>query len=97
MEKDKGSIAFLGMSDPSLNAAGSFSGYSTIPWGTHSPCTGFPPGTCNQTGLVSYGVFSQTTTSGGTISGQYATQWSVPAVGFESSVSAILTSSQWHH
>lgn len=97
MEKDKGSIAFLGMSDPSLNAAGSFSGYSTIPRGTASPCTGFPPGTCNQTGLVSYGVFSQTTTNGGTISGQYATQWSVPAVGFESRVSAILTSSQWHH
>ena len=95
-ERDRGSIAFFGMSDPSLDAAGWFSGFSTIPRWTSTPCTGFPPGTCNQTGLESYGVFSQTTTSGGTISGQYTTQWSVPAVGFESIVSATLTSSQWN-
>lgn len=98
-ERDRGSIAFLGMSDPSLDAAGSFSGYSTIPQGTAVPCTGtgFPTGTCNQTGLKSSGAFSQTTTNGGTILGLYTTQWTVPAVGFESSVFATLTSSQWHH
>jgi hypothetical protein len=91
-ELDAGSIAFLGMSQPSLNAAGGFVGRSTIPAGTACPPElGFPPGTCQLTGFASKGVFSMTNALGGDLKGSYSTTWTVPAVAFSSTVSATLS------
>jgi hypothetical protein len=90
-ELDKGSIAFFGMSNPALDAYGTFTGRSTIPLGTPCPAElGFPPGTCQVTGFSSSGVFSQSTALGGSVTGSYATTWIAPAVAFTSVVSAVL-------
>jgi len=90
-ESDKGSIVFAGMSVAALNAAGTFSGESTIPHGIDcSGLFGFPPGTCQFTGFHSDGDFSQKNGSGGKITGEYLTEWSVPAVAFTSTVTATL-------
>jgi len=96
-EFDHGSIAFSGMSNPALNALGSFFGHSTIPTGSSIACPGFPPGTCNLTGLQSNGFFSMNTASDGTMLGQYSTAWTTPAVAFSSSISAILIAHHGHH
>jgi hypothetical protein len=91
VEEDQGTIAFLGMSDPSLNAAGQFEGSSIIPAGSDcSAAFGLPPGTCQLTGFSSQGEFSQSAALGGSIHGEYSTQWTVPAVAFTSTVSATL-------
>jgi hypothetical protein len=90
-ELDHGSIAFVGMTPTSLDALGTFTGRSTIPAGTPCPAyLGFPPGTCQLTGFGSSGVFSMTTASGHSITGKYSTDWTVPAVAFDSTVSATL-------
>jgi hypothetical protein len=89
-EEDQGSIAFFGMSNPALNALGTFTGHSTIPVGSSLPCPGFPPGTCNLTGLTSSGEFSMKTGAGGMISGRYGTLWATPAVAFSSTISGFL-------
>ena len=89
-EMDRGSIAFFGMSDPALNSLGGFVGHSTIPKGSAVQCPGFPQGTCSLTGLESSGVFTQKTAFGGAIFGKYATDWTVPAVLFSSTISASL-------
>ena len=86
VEMDVGMISFFGMSDPSMNAAGYFVGHSMIPTSPSVPCDGFPPGTCSLTGLKSAGVFFQKTAGGGSLIGKYATEWTVPAVGFGSLV-----------
>jgi len=90
VEFDHGSIAFFGMSSSSDDASGTFIGFSAIPHGSTLACSGFPPGTCFETGLQSSGVFSQTTVSGQWLSGTYSTSWNVPAVTFTSSVSGTL-------
>jgi hypothetical protein len=91
VEEDQGTIAFVGMSDPSLNAVGQFEGRSVIPPGSDCPTSfNFPPGTCQLTGFSSQGEFSQDTALGGSIHGEYSTQWIVPAVAFTSTVSASL-------
>jgi hypothetical protein len=91
-EVDSGSIMFVGMSDPTLNAAGQFTGLSIIPAGTPCPASiPFPPGTCQLTGFTSSGDFSQTTALGHAIAGHYNTVWIVPAVAFSSTISATLT------
>ncbi len=89
-ELDHGSIGFLAMSPATLNALGTFSGRSTIPPGDPCPAAlGFPAGTCTITGLLSSGVFSQSTALG-TIMGKYDTTWSAPAVAFGGVVTATL-------
>jgi hypothetical protein len=90
-ESERGSIVFAGMSDPLLNAAGKFSGESTIPAGVDcSGLLGFPPGTCQITGFHSDGHFSQTNGLGNRIKGDYSVEWTAPAVLFTSTVSATL-------
>lgn len=89
-EEDHGSIAFFGMSNPALNAAGTFKGGSMIPRGSSVPCPGFPQGTCNLTGLKSLGFFTTTTATNGVFSGLYVTLWATPAVAFSSSVTGSL-------
>ncbi|MDA4121358.1 MAG: hypothetical protein OK404_03000 [Thaumarchaeota archaeon] len=90
-EIDRGTIAFLGMSDPSLNAAGKLDGRSTIPPGADcSAAFGLPPGTCQLTGFSSDGHFRMSTDLGGSIKGDYHTDWTVPAVAFSSTVSGSL-------
>jgi hypothetical protein len=89
-EQDQGSIAFFGMSNPALNAAGTFKGGSIIPMRSSVPCPGFPPGTCNLTGLKSLGFFTTTSASNGVFSGVYVTLWTTPAVAFSSSVTGSL-------
>jgi hypothetical protein len=100
-EMDQGSILFAGMSNPALNGAGYFFGHSTIPAETSaSGCSelfGFPAGTCNETGLQSFGVFSMSMVQGGMLLGQYATTWQSPALEFSSSVSAFLSGPPGHH
>jgi hypothetical protein len=92
-EVESGTIALVGMTPSTLNATGHFSGRSTIPLGTPCPdVLGFPPGTCQLTGFQSAGEFSMDLASGGSISGSYATSWTVPAVAFTSSVSATVSS-----
>jgi len=92
-EVDSGNIAFSEMSISSLDATGSFSGFSTIPQGSPCPSTyGLPPGTCSLTGFNSIGFISQLTSSNGNIQGTYKTIWTVPAVAFTSTVVATVRS-----
>ena len=87
-ELDRGSIAFAS-STAAVNAAGTFTGSSTIPAGTPCPSSlGFPPGTCQITGFSSAGTFAQTNSLGGSIVGKYSTAWIAPAVAFTSTVQA---------
>lgn len=94
IEMDQGAISFFGMSNPALNGLGAFVGYSVIPAGSSVACPGFPPGTCNLTGLESSGTFTMATESGAVLTGQYTTVWATPAVVFSSSIMAYLHS---HH
>jgi hypothetical protein len=88
-ESERGTITFSGMSNPLLNAAGKFSGESTIPQGFDcSGLLGFPPGTCQITGFHSDGHFSQTNGLGNRIKGDYSVEWTAPAVAFTSTVTA---------
>jgi hypothetical protein len=89
-ESERGTIAFAGMSDPTLNAAGKFSGRSTIPAGVDCGLPMFPPGTCQITGFHSDGHFSQTNGSGERIKGEYDVEWTAPAVMFTGTVTATL-------
>jgi len=90
-ESDRGTITFSGMSNPMLNAAGKFSGESTIPLGVDcSALLGFPPGTCQITGFQSNGHFSQKNALGNKIEGDYSVEWTAPAVAFTSTVTATL-------
>jgi len=95
-EVDQGVISFFGMSNSALDGVGAFFGHSIIPSGSAVACPGFPPGTCNLTGLQSSGFFSMTTASGGSILGQYSTTWATPAVAFSSNISGLLSSPHHH-
>lgn len=97
IEFDYGAISFFGMSNPALNGVGSFSGISTIPWGSGVACPGFPPGTCNLTGLQSSGAFSMITASGAMIVGHYSTTWAIPAVAFTSNITGNLGTPRHHY
>jgi hypothetical protein len=96
IEMDHGAIYFFGMSNPVLDGLGVFMGYSTIPMGSSVACPGFPQGTCNLTGLESFGVFTMNMASGGVLSGRYTTVWATPAVVFSSNISAFLRSHRGH-
>jgi hypothetical protein len=90
METDQGLITFE-MNNTAYNAAGTFGGFSTIPRVPTIPC-GSLGGLvfCTETGLGSVGYFSQATAGGMTLSGSYATTWTVPAFAFTSSVTGML-------
>ena len=90
IELDRGAISFFSMSVPAYDAAGTFGGVSKIPRSGGVPCPGFPAGTCFLTGLVSSGLSFQKTAGGMTLTGQYATTWTVPAVAFSSKVTGTL-------
>ncbi|HEV2225839.1 MAG TPA: hypothetical protein VGR56_03430 [Nitrososphaerales archaeon] len=92
-ESERGTIAFVGMSDATLNAAGKFSGESTIPQQgiDCSSMTGLP-GTCLITGFHSDGHFSQKNALGNRIKGDYSVEWTTPAIAFTSTVTANLGS-----
>jgi hypothetical protein len=90
-ESDRGTFVFAGMSDPLLNAAGKFSGESTIPQQgiDCSSVTGLP-GTCLITGFHSEGHFSLKNALDNRIKGDYSVEWTAPAVAFISTVTANL-------
>ena len=89
-ETDSGVIGFTSMNVSEFDSVGTFLGTSKIPKQGGTPCVGFPAGTCFVTGLTSSGMFRQTTASGDTLMGSYATTWTSPAVGFSSVVAANL-------
>jgi len=82
-EFDTGTIAFVGMSDPTLNANGWFLGHTSFNLAGSFDCSsefGLPEGTCTATGATSHGAFWM---SGGQkidITGTYYTVWSVPSL-----------------
>ena len=81
-ESDAGSIAFAGMSDPTLNAHGGFLGHTTFTLAGGFDCSSefhLPEGTCTATGATSNGSFLMGG-SGVTITGTYHTIWSVPSL-----------------
>ena len=93
MESDRGNIAFVGMSDPILNAQGKFSGHTTFTLSGSFDCVpefdpyvfqflGFhmPHGTCTATGATSNGSFRMNGGQNTLISGSYQTAWSVPSL-----------------
>ncbi|HKT21463.1 MAG TPA: hypothetical protein VJR06_02400 [Nitrososphaerales archaeon] len=82
---DQGSITFTGMSQRGLNAVGTYTGSDIIPTTGAIDCSAYTgvTGTCTETGFTSTGTFSA-----GQIKGGYSTQWSVPALGFYSTINA---------
>jgi hypothetical protein len=81
-EFDAGTIAFAGMSDPTLNAHGGFLGHTTFTLAGGFDCSSefqLPKGTCTATGATSDGSFLMGG-SGATIVGTYHTIWSVPSL-----------------
>ncbi len=88
-EKDSHTIAFNGMSDPVLNAKGTFSGLTAFTLAGSFDCAdpgspvffpGLPEGTCTATGASSAGTFQMVGAQGAKIGGTYNTQWSVPSL-----------------
>ena len=88
-ESDSGSIAFAGMSDPSLNANGRFSGQTSFTTAGSFDCAtpnpilyfpGLPDGTCTATGATSNGSFHMNGAQDLLISGSYVTGWSTPSL-----------------
>jgi hypothetical protein len=92
-ESDFGSIAFVGMSNPSLNAYGGFVGHTTFSLANSYDCAsefGLPEGTCTATGATSDGSFWMIG-RGSLISGTYHTVWSVPSLFTTTTVMAAVT------
>ena len=82
-ESDLGSIAFVGMSDQTLNARGAFVGHTTFTLAGSFDCApefGLPEGTCTATGATSDGTFGMIGKQGTFIGGKYHTDWSVPSL-----------------
>jgi hypothetical protein len=82
-EQDTHTISFVGMSDPVLNAKGTFSGLTSFSLAGHQDCAsqfGLPEGTCTATGATSAGTFQMIGGQGAKITGTYATLWSVPSL-----------------
>jgi hypothetical protein len=95
-ELETGSIALVGMTPDSLNAAGHFTGKSTIPPGPDCSALFGIPNTCQITGFESKGAFSMEAGSGASVVGSYTTEWTAPAVMFTSSVTATVSSGHGH-
>lgn len=94
VEQDSGQISFVGMSDPSLNAAGTLTGstsFSMYPGFDCSAAAGLPPGTCWATGASSSGTFQMKGLHGVQIAGTYNTEWTVPSLGADTVVTASVT------
>jgi len=92
-ESDFGSIAFVGMSNPILNAFGGFVGHTTFSLTNSYDCAlefGLPEGTCTATGATSDGSFWMTG-KGSLINGTYHTIWSVPSLFTTTTVMAAVT------
>lgn len=90
-EHDSGQIGFAYMSDPALNAAGTYSGNTKFNLAGSMDCsgvTGLPEGTCTSTGATSSGVFNMLGATGLKITGSFTTIWSVPSITATTSVSA---------
>jgi len=84
-EIDGGTIAFVGMSDPVLNAHGVLFGHTSFSLTFPLPvdCSsefGLPEGTCTATGATSDGSFSMIGSQVVFVSGTYNTVWSVPSL-----------------
>lgn len=87
---DRGSISFTSMNPSFLDSRGKYQGTSVIPTDGATDCSDLTgiPGTCTQTGFLSTGQFSMQGKHISLDDGIYATQWSIPALGFAASVSA---------
>ena len=82
-EIDGGTIAFVGMSDPVLNAHGFLFGHTGFSLAGSFDCSsefGLPEGTCTATGATSDGSFSMIGSQVVFVSGTYHTVWSVPSL-----------------
>ena len=82
-ETDAGTIAFVGMSDPTLNSHGAFAGHTSFNSYGSSDCAplfGLPEGTCTATGATSDGSFWMLGDHGVSVTGSYHTVWSVPSL-----------------
>jgi len=82
-ESDWGSIAFVGMTDPILNANGGLLGHTTFSLAGSFDCApefGLPEGTCTATGATSDGSFWMVAGHSSLIRGTYHTVWSVPSL-----------------
>jgi len=91
-ETESGTMAFYDMTPSYLDASGSFSGSSTIPSSNTIDCsliTGIA-GTCTETGLASSGNFTLDP-SDALIQGAYDINWSVPAVSFSGTSTALVS------
>ena len=94
-EQDHGQIAFVGMTDPSLNAIGTLSGTTTFSLAGSEDCSSLTgvTGTCTYTGASSTGQFQMTSASGSKIVGSFSTVWSVPSLFTTTQVIASVTHS----
>ncbi len=104
IEHDSGTIVLMGVGPHGKNIEGTFRGTSIVPPGTSPaakaatqalcPSTLLYFGACTMTGLNSTGTMSLR--SGNyQITGSYVTGWGIPAIGFNSTVSA--TATHAHH
>jgi hypothetical protein len=101
---DRGTVALTGMSPSIMDAAGNFTGNSVIPTAGELDCSpsfgfpSFPPGqgVCTETGFNSMGQYTMSGSScpshcDVTITGQYVTTWTIPALSFSTVSAGILT------
>ena len=94
---DQGTIALSSMNPSFLDVSGTYSGASTIPPpGANSDCSqlfGFPAGSgvCTMTGFDSTGQYSMGNNDGISVVGKYTTIWTVPALAFTSTSTAVVT------
>jgi len=82
-EWDVGTIAFVGMSDSTLNSQGGFLGHTAFSTAGSFDCApefGLPEGTCTATGATSSGSFWMLGSHLSYITGSYNTVWSVPSL-----------------
>ncbi len=89
---DSGTLSFTGMSIPTLDTSGSYSGTSVIP-NNGVDCSYYTglPGTCTMTGFQSAGTYGTSNSDNVHINGAYSTQWGVPALGYGSQLTATVT------
>lgn len=103
---DNGIVALTGMSPSIMDAAGNFTGSSVIPTAGELDCSplfgfpSFPPGqgVCTETGFNSTGQYTMSNHGCDgqshckvTITGQYATTWTIPALSFSTVSTGTLT------
>lgn len=86
---DQGQTSWSDMSPSQLNANGNYQGSDYIPMAGEIPCSpANAPETCTETGFQSQGTFSA-----GAIHGSYSTAWTVPALGFTTTITATVSPS----